>query len=168
MKRFVLALSVAALGCTSYRVETGGRPTIDPNSPPPGVATICVVRPHIAGALVPILVRDDGALVGATRGEGYFCYFAEPGHHEITTVGGDDIDDKLGTTNVDRATIDAVEGGRYFLVHDLGNIFGVAPLRWVDEPRGRAMIAECEWSTLTGVPGTEVLPGRTAPAIRAR
>jgi hypothetical protein len=161
-----LALLLAA-GCTSYSVTRAEAPLVDPvGQPPPHLGQICVLRPHAVGALVPVVVRDNGVLVGGTRANTYFCYFAEAGHHAIVVLGGDDIDRQLGTLHVDRTTLTVAAGGRYWLHEDPRNMVGVGPLTWVDEPTARRMVAGLDYAVLSGVPASQTLPTQipVAPA----
>ena len=166
----LVTVSLVFLGCSSYSLVAPQTPPIEAFGPAPrtDVATVCVIRPsHWAGA-VTFVVHDDGQVVGATRGESYFCYFAKPGEHAIVSSTGDPTD-RNGV-----ATLAAAAGQRYWLHQDFDNVFGsiTDKLQWVDEARARTLLTEgaCDYKVLDGVPGTEKLPGAipTAPAIAAR
>ena len=67
----------------------------------------------IAGA-VTFPVRDNGVVVGATRGPGHFCYLSDPGRHEI----------HIEADEVETASLDAAPGVRYYLLQEVENILG--------------------------------------------
>ena len=115
---------------------------------------------------MPTIFRDNDRLVGATRGPSYFCWFAEPGSHAIVAIGGDDIDEELGTSTRDTATIDVVAARRYWLHQTVGQTLGVGSLQWVDEERAFEMIRDASYTMLDAVPGDEALPPRV-PLVRA-
>jgi hypothetical protein len=144
----------ALAGCSPYSLEAAKVPPVAAFGPAPrtDVATVCVIRPSHLAVAITFVVRDNEQLVGATRGESYFCYFAVPGPHDIVSV------DKTG-----RATLAAEAGQRYWLHQDYDNIFGVIvdKLEWVTEQRARALYDEgvCDYKTIAGVPGDERLPG---------
>jgi hypothetical protein len=163
-----LALAmVLVTGCSSYSIRTTTAMDIALDRlPSPGEALVCAVRPHVNGALVPVVFHDNGKLVGGTKGPSYFCWRAEPGEHRITAQGGDDIDRELGTTNDDTATLWAEPGRRYFLHESTANVLGLSSLQWVDEAKGRSMIADGSWADMDATPSSEQPPGRLplAPA----
>ena len=121
------------------------------------VGVVCVARPSHFALGVTFVVHDNKQLVGATRGESYFCYEAEAGEHFLVSSTGDPIDSD-GTARL------AVEAGRrYWLHQDFDNVLGfvTAKLQWVDETRWRELVddAPCQYKVLSGVPGDEALPG---------
>jgi hypothetical protein len=162
-----LALLALTSACTSYELAVR-----DPAPPgaldagPPGLARVCVIRPLAVAQLVPAVVRDNGKLVGMTKGPSYFCYLAEPGQHRIVSTYGDDIDAKLGTGDVAEATLTAAPGGSYFLEHDVRKIVSLSS-RWVTPELASSMIADCDYVELVAVPGDEALPPRGAVARAA-
>lgn len=150
---------LSALGCTSYQLATLESPPAHAlTAPPHGLGQICVLRPHNVASLAPAVVRDNGRLVGMTRGPTYFCYYAEPGRHVIASTYGDDVDSKLGTDQVEETQAVIAPGGRYYLHHDVSNPL-VLSVQWVAEPEARTMIEECDYAELTEVPDNEALPG---------
>ena len=158
-----LAASVAAAACSPYSLEPR-TPTVAAFGPTkPDVATICVVRPAHSALAVTFAVHDNEQIVGATRGESYFCYEAEPGEHAIVSDTGDSIDSE------GRAHIRVEAGLRYYLHQDFDNTLGsiTSKLQWVTEPRAKELIAECDYKVIVGVPGRERLPG-PVPRARAR
>lgn len=158
---------LTATGCSPYSFAQPKVPPIAPFGPVArtDVATVCVVRPSHFALLVTFLVRDDGQLVGATRGESYFCYLAQPGAHEIVSTTGDTVDEE-GTLR-----FVAEAGRRYWLHQDYDNDFGsITPrLLFITESRAHDFVEDdaCDYKTLTAGPGTEGLPP-PAPVAAAR
>jgi hypothetical protein len=153
-----LALSSLALGCTSYHLAEPR--ALPPVTPPPGLGRVCVVRTSPIAMAVTFPVRDNGALVGATRGPGGFCYDAEPGHHTIA----------IEADEPDRAEIEVEPGGRYFLLQEVENVFGYVRCRsaWIAERVGEEKLADVPYRVLVGVPGRERLPGALPYAAASR
>ena len=78
------ALLLAGCFPASYTIETPLTPPIDPSAAVRAdAAQVCVVRE--AGSLFTYVVHDNGHLVGATRGPGFFCYDVRPGLHRVTS-----------------------------------------------------------------------------------
>ncbi|MDC3954068.1 hypothetical protein [Polyangium jinanense] len=157
-----------ALSCTKYELA------LHENAPPgafgplpPNAARICVVRPYAVASLVPAVVRDNGRLVGMTKGPSYFCYLAEPGVHKIVSRYGDDVDAELGSDTLVDTTLTAAPGGHYFLHHDVSAILTLS-VGWVEAARANEMISECDYAELVDVPSKETLPvpGEIVPASR--
>lgn len=162
-----LLLGALAGGCTSYQLavrEPPPRLAVEP--PPPGVGRICVLRPHQVASLVPAVVRDNGRLVGMTRGPSYFCYLAAPGMHRIETFYGDDIDATLDTGVTEEASTVVLPGQSQFLHHDVRGLVTLS-VRWVAPEQAREMMGECDYADLVEVPGDERLPapGAVVPAL---
>ncbi|MEZ4301017.1 MAG: hypothetical protein R3B70_39140 [Polyangiaceae bacterium] len=154
-----MALALSAAACTSYKLTEPTAP-IQPWSPGPGgLATVCVVRTSVLALAVSFPVRDNGALVGATRGPTHFCYYAEPGEHEITIEADSD----------ETARLIAEPEGRYFLKLEVDNIAGWVRARsvWITEDLAREDFDSSVYQVLAGVPGTEKLPGE-APVAPAK
>ncbi len=165
----VAASCLLFAGCSSYSLAAPKAPPIDAfRSARTDVATVCVIRPSHWALAVTFVVHDDDQLVGATRGESYFCYFAQPGEHRIVSSTGDPTD------RDGHATLTAVAGSRYWLHQDYDNVFGsiTDKLQWVDEARARELLGDgaCEYKLIDGVPGEERLPGAApiAPAVAVR
>lgn len=155
--RTVLALALVSLGgCSSYTLVTPRHAGIDAFGPTPAsLGQVCIFRPHRVGMALTIPILDNGKLVGATRGPGYFCYFAAPGQHQIVAEDGDAEPTNLG-----------VEAGqRYFLHHQI--TFGPDRFVWVDAARARQFATECEYTVVVDAPDDEPLPGDrpVAPAL---
>jgi hypothetical protein len=158
-----LSLSASAVACSPYSLEPRTPPVAAFGATKPDVATICVVRPAHTALAVTFAVHDNEQIVGATRGESYFCYEAEPGDHAIVSDTGDSVDSE------GRARIRVVAGQRYYLHQDFDNVLGsiTSKLQWVEEARARELMADCDYKVIVGVPGSERLPG-PLPRARAR
>ncbi|HSO39206.1 MAG TPA: hypothetical protein VLT33_42060, partial [Labilithrix sp.] len=103
-----LALALACAACAPARepdhpTRAGAKAARDPI--PQGAAQVCVMRPETLARDVSMSVRDNGRLVGATRGGTYVCWVAAAGEHQITS-----IDDDTGPT-----WLDARANARYWL-----------------------------------------------------
>jgi hypothetical protein len=95
--RSIAALAVLAplafLSCSPYAVGTAAAPPLTAFGPSvDDVATICVILPSHWAHAVTFVVHDNEQLVGATKGESYFCYTAEPGSHLIVSETFDSTD----------------------------------------------------------------------------
>jgi hypothetical protein len=159
MKTSVLTslLTVAlAAGCSTYDVASARTPPTDAFGPPPtGLARVCVFRPHRLGAALTTPMRDNGRLVGATQGPGYFCYFAAPGNHEL----------RVEVSDASPIRFSVESGGRYFVHHEIN--VGSDELLFVNEREARALAAACEYQVVVGVPSDEHLP-LSVPLARAQ
>ena len=110
------------------------------------------------------VVHDNQTLVGATKGDSYFCYEAEPGAHVI-------VSDTFDSTDHPGRTIVQIEAGaRYWLNQDHANHFGsvTSILAWVDPQRAATLIQGCEYRRLTDVPGHEAVPPPVPFAVASR
>ena len=125
---------------------------------PSGSAQVCVLRPDSTASYLSMLVRDNGRLVGATRGATFFCYLARTGDHQIML-----IDDDTGPT-----FLRAQSGGRYWLHQDVTELEGTvhAHLDWVGESTALEMLDACDERVYVWVPGRddEKSPQPIAPA----
>lgn len=146
------ALLIASAGCNSYQLRKPDVPPLDAFGGVAGdLAQVCVMRPHWVAWAVTAEVRDNGELVGATRGDTYFCYLVRPGHHRIESETVD---------ATERAELDAAPGGRYWLHQIVDNYVAVVRtrLQWVDEAAARGLVEKCGYRVLAGVPGDERIP----------
>lgn len=147
-----LVLGAFLIGCSSYGFTEPKVPPVPPfGDAPAGHAQICVLRPHIKAAAVTFAVRDNGRLVGATRGASYFCYYALPGKHRVTSEADD----------VQEANVLVLPGARYYLHQVVHNTLGwvSSPMEWVSEGEAHKMVDKCDYRVLTEVPdGTERPP----------
>jgi hypothetical protein len=140
------------LGCSSYTLQQPTEAPIEAFGPASShAATVCVVRPSHWDLTATFVVHDDTQLVGATKGESYFCYLAEPGPHRIVSSRADTQDDFT------QITFHAQAGHRYWLHQAYDNFFG-SQLEWVDEERARTLISTCEYKELVEAPTDEMLP----------
>jgi len=154
----LVALTAFVGGCSAYQITKPDALPIEAlAAPPAGKGQICVLRPHWIAGLVLMTVRDNGELVGATRGVTYFCYYAEPGHHHITSH----------ADSTDVAEIDVAVGQSYYLHQIVDNIAGWvrARLAWVTPDLAREMVEKCGYRVLTSVPAKDKLPD--SPPIAA-
>lgn len=155
------SLAFFAAGCTSWRLSEPATVQVHPLAPAPSThAKVCVVRTSVLAQAVTFPLRDNGVLVGATKGPTHFCYFAEPGAHAIVIEADD----------TEMAGLVAEAGRTYFLKEEVDNVFGWVKCRavWVNEEVGKQLLDESTYEVLVGVPGSEKLPGGVpvAPARR--
>ncbi len=155
-------------GCTAYSVTVVEPPAdaLSPAPPAARMARVCLVRSSALAAPAPVVVRDNGRLMGATSAESYFCYRLEPGAHEVESVFGDDVDRDLGTASRRAANLEAVAGESYFLHHEV-MAFGAFRVRWVDRETFEELRDGCRYVRLSAVPGDEALPP-AFPVARAQ
>lgn len=154
-----IALLLQVTGCYSYGLRKPEPVPLEAfGLVPADEAQVCVVRPHWIAAAVTAVVRDNGQVVGATRGPTYFCYRVWPGQHVITSEA--DL--------TEETVLEARPGGRYFLHQIVDNIVGVVRTRpaWVDEKEAGQLVDRCGYRELTSVPGRERLPDGTPVAAR--
>lgn len=97
---------------------------------------VCVLRPERASGGVAMPIRDNGRVVGVTRGATFACWLALPGLHQITS-----IDDDTGPT-----ILEARAGEHYFLHQEIAALDGTlhAHLDWVDDKTADSLLARCE------------------------
>lgn len=151
MKLAIVLLALMPVACTSWKLVSSSAAVLRPTSSPPAdAAKVCVVRTSVLAHAVTFPTHDNGALVGATRGPGHFCYVAEPGEHEIA----------IEADEVENAKLTAEAGKSYFLKQEVDNILGYVKCRavWVDETEARELFAGTNYEVLVGVPGSEKLP----------
>ena len=162
MRRVLTILSVAVgtslAGCSHSRVVTADPPPLDAlGAPPDGLAQICVLRPHSLGALLTGPVRDNGLLMGATRGPSYFCYLAHPGPHRVTSH-----------TDRDRTLAVLLRPGETLFLQQQVRI-GADRFFPIPAAEAAALLARCDYSLLIDTDGEEPAPeapadGPAAPA----
>ena len=154
--RTALFLFASLAGCSSYTLATPRHARIDAFGPVPGgVGQVCVFRPHPSGPRLTLAILDDGKMVGATRGAGYFCYLAAPGQHQIVAEDGD----------VEPANLAVEAGHRYFLHHAVN--LGPDAFEWIDAAEARVLVSECPYTEVIDAPADEPLPTDkpVAPAL---
>ena len=153
------AFSAVVAGCSSYTLATSkptGLAAFGPSATfPQRVGQVCVFRPHPAGPPMTTAILDDGKLVGATKGAGYFCYLAAPGQHQIVAEDGD----------AEPANVGVEAGKRYFLHHEIN--LGADRFEWIDAARARLFATECAYTRVVDAPADEPLPTDqpVAPAL---
>lgn len=163
MKRLAVAGLLAA--CSPYSISGGTTPAMQAFGPArEEVGTVCVIRSSAFARAVTFVVHDNGTLVGATKGDSYFCYEAAPGEHEVVS---DTFD---STDHVGRTSVTIVAGQRYWLQQDHENTFGsiTSKLAWIDENTARQLAGGAEYKVLTETPGHEQVPAPVpfAPAAQ--
>lgn len=148
-------LALVLAGCSGWSLApsrnalpvTGGE--ISPKQ-----ARICVLRPSVEAGGLTFPVRDNGVLVGATRGATYFCYLGEPGEHRIVT----EADSSEAQTLI-------IEAGRsYYLQQEIDAVMGAVKCHthWVEADQAQQAAAQSNEQVLVGVPDGEKLPGDPA------
>jgi hypothetical protein len=151
MRTLMVVGAVTLIGCGGWGFTEPKTPPIEPFATPPSdLAQVCVMRPHINAGAVTFAVKDNGRLVGATRGASYFCYFAAPGRHRITSEADDQSE----------AEVTILPSTRYYLHQQVKNTMGyvTSPLEWVPETEAHKMINKCDYRVVTSVPEGEVRP----------
>ncbi len=150
----IVAAALACLpvaGCTSWKLSApDARAPMPFDDVPAGAARVCVVRTSILALAVPFPTHDDGVLVGATRGQSFFCYVAEPGEHEIA----------IDADETEYAKLTARAGESYYLHEEVDNVFGWVKCRavWIHAEEAKELVAGADHRVLVGVPGSEKLP----------
>ena len=121
-----------------------------------GAAQVCMIRPERMASDASMPVRDNGRLVGATRGATFVCWLVAPGEHQLTSV-----DDDTGPV-----LLRARAGAHYWLHQDVSELAGTvhAHLDWVDESTARELIDECDQRVRVAVPGHDDEPAAMAIA----
>ena len=153
MSRQLGCIMTVLAGCSAYSVKPSA-PTIAAFGPAqPELGTVCVIRRSMFAQAVTFAIHDNGQLVGATRGDSYFCYLAEPGPHELVSHTGDSTD------HPGYARFMVFAGQRYWLEQDHENNFGsvTSKLGWLDEAQARDKIADCEYKIVVEA-GHEAVP----------
>lgn len=153
-------IGAGAAACSSYQLREPASPPLAAfGALPPNTARICTVRTSVLAQAVTFPIRDNGTLVGASRGQGHFCWLAEPGPHQIA----------IESDQIDEAVVTAEAGKSYYLRQDVNFVFGmvsVSPV-WIDEPTAHEALGSTPYEVLAGVPGSEKLPEQP-PFVRAR
>ncbi len=163
MTKLALVMAGAMAACSPYSISGGTTPRMQAFGPSRAdVGTVCVIRSSTWARAVTFVLHDNGTLVGAAKGDSYFCYEAEPGEHEIVS---DTFD---STDHPGRTSIAVVAGERYWLHQDHENTFGsvTSKLVWIDESVARDLIGGTEYKVLTETPAHEQ-PPPAVPFARA-
>ena len=151
----LLALALFGAACSPYSISGPTTPSLSAFGPARAeVGTVCVIRSSPWARAVTFIVHDNQHLVGATKGDSYFCYEAEPGEHAIVSDTFDPSD------HPGRTQIVIAPGARYWLLQDHQNNFGsvTSTLEWLDAPRAQQLIEHCDYRVVTEVPGHEQVP----------
>lgn len=142
-------------GCSSYAVDARAPATDAFGAPPAGLGRVCVFRPHAIGSLLTTPYHDNGALVGATKGPAYFCYFAAPGRHEL----------RVDTSDAPPLRFEVAQGERVWVHHQIN--VGTDELFFLDEPHARRFAETCTYQVVTETPSDERVP-LEVPLARAQ
>ena len=132
-----LAVVVLASGCASVQMASPEQDTAAKSfAVKPGKANIYVYRNETFGAALKMPVALDGKLVGDTASKTYLLLQVDPGPHTVVSK----------TENDSTVTLNTVAGRNYFLWQEvkMGMISGRSNLQEVDEPTGKAGVAECK------------------------
>jgi hypothetical protein len=153
--RVLLAVALLGLGCAvPYRTVILERPPMDPwTTAPAHAARVCALRPSWLGGTIPLIVHDEGRLVGALGGNAYVCWLAAPGRHHVTAH------QQFTNVTMPRAEIelDAEPGGRAYLELSF-EMDGTVGLDWLDEADALEHIERCDWEQIVAAPAGERLP----------
>jgi hypothetical protein len=148
--RTTLLALLACTGCTGYGVSVAKSPPVAAFAPPPdGSATVCVFRPHGLGMSVITPVTDNGQLVGGTETQGYFCYLADPGQHQVRVDDAPPIAFRVEA------------GDSLYFRHEFHR--GPDKLVPIDRAAASDLAKQCDYMVLDEAP-----EGRRAPALIAR
>jgi hypothetical protein len=152
------ALFVALAACAPQRMQRAV--VADLGAVPSVAARVCVLRPASIAAGVTMELRDNGRLVGATRGSTFVCWLAAPGDHQITS-----IDDDTGPS-----FLQARAGQQYWLHQEVTTLGGDlhAHLDWVDDATANELLDSCNQRVLVGIPGHEERTDALAVAPKRR
>ncbi len=157
MRRALFALLLVLPACSAWTLEKReGTLALTGAELPAQRARVCVLRPTSEAAGVTFPVRDNGTLVGATRGNTRFCYLAEPGEHHIVS--------EADTADTQTQILEA--GRSYYLRQDVDAVLGAVKCRtiWIEEDQAVKLADQTAEQVLVGAPSGEQLPGTTAYA----
>jgi hypothetical protein len=160
--RVLLGLTAVCLtamtGCSHYKLREVDAPMNPFGDARNGLAKVCTIKTtNVAGA-VTFVSWDNGTLVGATRGPTHFCYWAEPGEHDVFV-------DANGTSH----THYRAEAGKSYFLHERVRFFGspLAELVWVDAAQAEKLFPSSSYAALVDVPASETL-AHGVPVARVR
>lgn len=155
-----LAPLLILAACSAVRTTVPDPPPVNAQEAPPRhLSQVCVIRGSVLGQAVTLVVRDNGQLVGATQGTGYFCYLLQPGPHALTSA----IDDPGALQGPQELRFAAAPGERYFVEQDMG-MFRHA-VRFIAADRAARMLGELEYQVIVSTGGGEPLPGLVPVAM---
>lgn len=132
-----LAAVVLASGCASVQMASEQQDTAAKSyAVKPGTANIYVYRNEQMGAAIKMPVAINGKLVGDTAAKTYLLLQVPPGRHELVSK----------TENDATLAVNAEAGRNYFVWQEvkMGMMQARSLLHLVDEPTGKAGVAECK------------------------
>lgn len=156
----VMASLTTMVGCSHYKLREVDAPLNPFGDAHNGLAKVCVIRTTNVALAVTFVAWDNGMLVGATRGPTHFCYWSEPGDHDVFV-------DANGTSH----THYRAEAGQSYFLHEKVRFFGapLAELEWVDAAHAEKLFPSSSYAALVDVPATETLAhGVPVARVRAR
>lgn len=163
----LLPFALLPAACVPYTPDAGGaNPNLAVRS---DTAQVCVVRPVLpaappsAATRATVLLRDDGHLVGTTRGPSYLCWDAHPGPHHVTLESPPAPGNPGPVAQPSAIDVTLFAGHRVFLRQSARTIDVVS------EPDARALLADLRFAGLEAPPGEAPLAvaaveGEEAPA----
>ncbi|HWM42282.1 MAG TPA: DUF2846 domain-containing protein [Burkholderiales bacterium] len=131
-----LAAVVLASGCASVPMASQEMDTAAKSyAVKPGTANIYVYRNEQMGAAIKMPVALNGKLVGDTGAKTYLLLQVPPGKHQLVSK----------TENDATLAVNAEAGRNYFVWQEvkMGMMVARSQLHLVDEPTGKAGVAEC-------------------------
>jgi hypothetical protein len=141
LKRFIvagaLAAAVLASGCASVQMASTEMDTSAKSyAVKPNKANIYVYRNEVFGAAIKMPVLLNGKAIGDTASKTYMLLEVDPGSHTIVSKAEKDSVLK----------VDAAAGRNYFVWQEvkMGMLQAGSLLHLVDEPTGKAGVAECK------------------------
>lgn len=150
MNRHFLAGLLACLstaGCADVTVSSVKVPPIAFDAPAPNDgALVCVMRATAIGFALVVPVRDNGSLVGATDGTGWFCYIAELGEHRV----------EVEVSDADGLQFQATAGTHVYIEHVIR--VGEDNLERIDAARAGEIAGGRLYSVVESGPDGETLP----------
>jgi uncharacterized protein YceK len=132
-----LAAVVLASGCASVQMASEQQDSAAKSyAVKPGTANIYVYRNEQMGAAIKMPVALNGKLVGDTAAKTYLLLQVPPGSHTIVSK----------TENDATLAVNAQAGRNYFVWQEvkMGMMTARSLLHLVDEPTGKAGVAECK------------------------
>lgn len=132
-----LAAVVLTSGCASVQMASEQQDSAAKSyAVKPGTANIYVYRNEQMGAAIKMPVALNGKLVGDTAAKTYLLLQVPPGSHAIVSK----------TENDATLTVNAQAGRNYFVWQEvkMGMMTARSLLHLVDEPTGKAGVAECK------------------------
>lgn len=153
-----LVASLLAAGCSSYAVREPAQAPTNPFVAEQSLAKVCVIKTTNMAHAITFVSWDNGTLVGATKGPTHFCYYAEPGEHDLL----------VDAHGVSRAHFTA-EAGKSYFIHEKVRFFGspLAELVWVSPAEAEKLFPSSSYAVLAAVPKDEKLPDGI-PVARAK